>query len=143
MSRKKKTTIITERNELYYARKDCPSYSKFGTPLLTDENGRYYKLAFSNDNPFSDKNPSSSTIIKNGFNAIKFYVKLPKGSPWYRQNELMKPLNFYFFGEEDIKLRLKIESSFRVKDSKTAYVFISGNDLIKLFIYLLLTKLII
>lgn len=124
------------KKELYYAKKDCPNYSQFGTPLLKDENGRYYKLAFSNDNLFTDKNTPKS-VIKNGLNGVKFYVKLPKGTSWYQQNELMKPINFYYYDDlNDTKLRLKVESFFTVKNAKTGYVFLNGQDLIKIFIYL-------
>jgi hypothetical protein len=122
-------------NELYYAQKDCPNYSQFGTPLLKDENGRYYKLAYNNDNIFSDKSLSKS-IIKNGLNGIKFYVKIPKGSRWYNQTELMKQMNFYFFDDlNDRQVKLRVESAFKMRNSKTGYVYLNGNDLIKLFIY--------
>lgn len=129
-------------NELYYAKKDCPGYSQFGSPLLKDDKGRYYKLAYKNDNIFSSKEEEEKKeqIIRNGLNGIKFYVKIPKGSDWFNQNELMgKPINFYFFDDiSDRKMRLNIENAFRIKTSKTGYVFLNGKDLIKLFIYVLI-----
>lgn len=124
--------MIVPENEIYYAHKDCPSYSDFGTPLLKDTNGRYYKLAFSNDNKFSNKS-TKPEIIKNGLGSVKFYVKIPKGSSWYNSNELIKPITFYFYDDlNDKRLNLRIEGTFRDRNSKTGYVFINGQDLNKI-----------
>lgn len=117
---KKLSLKFNEESLNYYAQKQSPNFSEFKEPDFKDNKGRLYKIALDHNKP-----------IKSGLGSMKFYIKLPKKTEWFNQKELLHS-NINFTLENGENINLKLESCFRIKNSKTGYVFLNGKDLNKL-----------
>lgn len=121
---KKLSLDLKEKSLTYFSQKQSPNYSNFKDPDFKDIKGRLYKIAYDDNN----------NIVKTGLGSIKCFVKIPKNSQWFTQQEMLKS-NITFILDNEEKINLKLESCFRIKNSKTGYLFLNGTDLNKLFYY--------
>jgi len=97
-------------NERYYALTNAPTFRQFiGKYHFVDKLGRQYMIATKNDQIFQNervqfKNKSSRLkedkkveCVKDSFNFIKFFVKLPDSNvKWFGSNDIDKSFELYY-----------------------------------------------